>query len=80
MPKTLLSRPKNKYAKLLDLINGRAKTDGVTNPELSTIIGRSKTVIYDRLKSPENFTIGELAKLGRALSIPIEELRQAITY
>jgi len=77
MPRTLLSKPK--HAKLITTICGYAALSGKSNPELSQIIGRSQAVIYHRLKNPEDFTLGELLKLGRTLNIPIEELRQAIT-
>lgn len=33
-----------------------------------------------RKKKPEDFTLGELLDLGRALHIPIEELRAALRY
>ena len=33
-----------------------------------------------RKKKPEDFTVGELLALGRALGIPIEELRAALRY
>lgn len=33
-----------------------------------------------RKKKPEDFTLGELLALGRALHIPIEELRSALRY
>jgi len=78
MPRTLLSKPK--HAKLITTICGYAALNGKSKPELSEIMGRSQAVIYQRLKNPEDFTLGELLKLCRALNIPLEELRQSITY
>lgn len=79
MPKTVFDK-KPRFGRLLDLINGRAKTDSVTRIDLSNMIGRTEPTIIARMKHPENFTLGELTRIGRGLNIPIEDLRAAIHY
>jgi hypothetical protein len=79
MPRTLFDK-RPRYSKLLDLINGRAKTDGITRVMLAEMIGHTEPTMIARMQHPENFTLDELARIGRGLHIPIEELRQAIQY
>ena len=42
--------------------------------------GMTPQTLRARKKSPQDFSLKELLKLGRALDIPIEELRDAIRY
>jgi hypothetical protein len=62
------------------LIYGNAAVNNKSTVDLSVIIGCTPPTMYARLKHPENFTLNELSKIGLALHIPIEELRQCITY
>lgn len=77
MPK--IARKPDKYDKLRQLIFGRMVIDGVTREEFGRIVGlKSQASIKKRLDEPESLTLGELAKISRGLSIPIDELRAAI--
>ena len=79
MPKTVFEK-KPKHDKLMTLILGTAKVNGKRNPEIAKMAGVGEATIYARFKTPGNFTLDELTGIGRGLNIPIEELRQAITY
>ena len=79
MPKTIFEKPR-KYDKLMTLIIGNAAVKGKSRPDIAHIAGIAESTIYTRFRAPENFTIDEILRLGRGLNIPIEELRQAITY
>ena len=79
MPRTIFEK-KRKCEKLLTLIVGTAKVNGKLNPEIAKMAGVGEATIYARYRNPENFTLDEITKIGRGLNIPIEELRQCITY
>ena len=79
MPRTVFD-PKRKYSKLLTLIVGTAKVQGKLNPEIANMAGIGEATIYARYRHPENFSLDELAGIGRGLNIPIDELRQCIMY
>lgn len=66
--------------KLVALIWGHAAVQGLTTPQLGERAKISRSQIYRLKKAPEEFTVGELRRIGRALGIPIEELRAAIRY
>ena len=42
--------------------------------------GIKKSTLYRRKKSPEDMTLGEILTMGKALHIPIDDIRQAIRY
>ena len=67
MPRVKLGRKPNDEV-LISLLWGRQAAMGM--PE----------TLRSRKKSPQDFSLKELLKLGRALDIPIEELRDAIRY
>lgn len=79
MPRTVFEK-KNRYDKLMTLIVGTAKVQGRQNPELARMAGLGESTLYTRFRHPENFTLAELTGICRGLNIPIEELRQTITY
>lgn len=66
--------------KLVALIWGNAAVRGMTTPELGAKAKISRSQIYRYKKNPEDISVGELRRIGRALGIPIEELREAIRY
>lgn len=75
MPRTIFDKKRDK---LLVLLNGYAA--GKSRDELGTIIGKGAQTAGTRLHDPDTLTVGELKKLARNLHIPVEELRNAITY
>lgn len=75
MPRTRFDR---QPGKLFILLNGAAA--GKTRDELGEIIGKGAQTTGWRLKNPDTLTVGELRALGKKLHIPIEDLRNAITY
>lgn len=79
MPKTVFDKPR-KYDKLLSLLRGTALTNCKTYIDLGKMIGCNQNTMVSRFKHPEKFTLDELTHMGRGLNIPIEELRQSITY
>ena len=79
MPRVNLGR-NTANEKLVALIWGMAAVRGLTSKELGDKANVSRTTIARRRANPENLTIGELRRLGRALGIPIEDLRDAIRY
>jgi len=79
MPRTIFDKH-GKCDKFLTLIRGTAITHNKTYADIGVIMGCHSNTVVHRMNKPENFTIGEMLKIGRALNIPIEELRQSITY
>ena len=79
MPRVNLGR-NTSNEKLVALIWGMADVRGLTNEQLGDKANISRTTVARRKAKPEDLTIGELRRLGRALGIPIEELREAIRY
>jgi hypothetical protein len=76
MPRTKLDK---RPSPLFILINGA--TAGMTRCEVGQILGmKSSQTVKERMRNPETLTVAELLKLSRNLHIPIEDLRQAITY
>lgn len=75
MPRTVFDKKRDK---LFILLNGSAA--GKSRDELGAIIGKGAQTAGTRLNSPDTLTVGELKKLCRSLHIPLEDLRQAITY
>ena len=79
MPRVNLGRS-TANEKLVALIWGMAAARGLTSEELGDKADVSRTTIARRKAHPEDLTVGELRRLGRALGIPIEDLRDAIRY
>lgn len=76
MPK--LKSRRSAYDKLLVLINGRMKSDGVSLEKLASYMGVSRNTAASRLREPQNITLGELGRISRGLGIPIDDLRAQI--
>lgn len=66
--------------KIVALIWGTAAAAGLTTEELGAKAKISRSRIYARKNKPEDLTLRELRSIGRALNIPIDELREAIRY
>ena len=79
MPRVNLGR-NTANEKLIALIWGAAAVHGLTTEQLGDRAHISRTTVARRKAKPEDLTVGELRSLGRALGIPIEELRAAIRY
>lgn len=75
MPRTVFDKKRDK---LYVLLNG--STADLSRDELGAIIGRCPRTARERMRRPETLTLEELFKICRKQHIPIEELRQAITY
>ena len=80
MPRTVFEQKQRKYDRLLMLLRGAAAVGGKSNDDLGAIIGRNRDTVTSRFQRPETLTLGELTRLGRALNIPIEDIRQSIQY
>lgn len=78
MPRVTICR--DKHLHLTKLINGKKSTSGETDEEIARAIGMSRQTLTSRRNHPGTFTIDEIEKLGRLLSVPIDELRQEIKY
>lgn len=79
MPRTNLGR-NIANEKIVALIWGTAAAAGLTTEELGAKAKISRSRIYARKNKPEDLTLRELRSIGRALNIPIDELREAIRY
>ena len=79
MPRVNLGR-NTANEKLVALIWGMAAVRGLTSEERGDQPSLSRPTIERRKANTEDLTIGELRRLGRALGIPIEDLRDAIRY
>ena len=77
MPRTNLGR-NIANEKIVALIWGTAAAAGLTTEELGAKAKISRSRIYARKNKPEDLTLRELRSIGRALNIPIDELREAI--
>lgn len=82
MPKVELQLDRKRYRPLETLLRGYAATDGNNLKEISQMLGyKDGRVAGRRFSKPETLTLKELARLGRHLNIPIEQLRDtAIVY
>lgn len=79
MPRTNLGRDLA-GEKIVALIWGAAAVNGLTNEQLGEKAKISRDTLRRRKVKPEDLTLGELRRLGRALNIPVDELRAAIRY
>lgn len=80
MPRTVFDQQKRKYDRLLTLLRGAATVNDKNFTDLGNMVGCCSKTITERFKRPEEFTIGELTRIGRGLNIPIEDIRQSIQY
>ncbi len=80
MPKVTFKSMQKPCTDIVRLIWGELESRNMPVPELAERTGISYNILYRRKRQPENFTVGELQKIGRNLGIPIEKLRAAIGY
>ena len=80
MPRTKLDTRNDAHRNLRILINGSADADGRTQDDICRILGMCKASATKYMRNPEKLPLDELMKLGRALCVPIEEMRAAIRY
>ena len=79
MPRTKLDKIGHKYDPLVKLINGEIYTKRITRADAAVMCGfKCPATLRDRMKHPENFTLGEIASLARGLDIPIDDIRERI--
>ena len=67
----------NKYDKLTALIAGAKAVQRMTMDDVSAKTGISRSRLFDRRNSPQDYTLGELDLIAKALNIPVDELRTA---
>lgn len=79
MPRVNLGR---NYAneELVTLIWGTAAARGLDSTRTAAAAKMSPDTLRRRKLKPEDLTVGELRRLGRALGIPIDRLRSVISY
>lgn len=79
MPRVNLGRKGNEEA-LVSLLWGRQAAAGISVSQMAEKAGMTPQTLRTRKKSPQDFSLKELLALGRALNIPIEDIRTAIRY
>ena len=62
------------YARMQRLMKGY----GLNGPKLAEVLKCSEPTARDRLKNPENLTLGELWKICQRGHINMDEIREAI--
>lgn len=65
--------------KIVALLYGAMETEGVQKQDVAAAMGITTATLLRRKKNPLDFTVRELQKACRALHIPIDDLRSAIT-
>ena len=65
--------------KIVALLYGAMETEGVQKQDVAAAMGITTATLLRRKKNPLDFTVRELQKACRALHIPIDDLRAAIT-
>ena len=80
MPRVNLGKPKRDPRK--ELIHGVLATYGSSGEteRVARILNCSAPTARKRLQDPGSMAITELLRLTRGLGIPLEEVRQAISY
>ena len=76
MPRTNLCKRETPHSQL----GGAAAVANVNAEAMAAAIGRSENTARSRIRHPGDLTVSELTRLGKALNIPIDELRAAIRY
>lgn len=80
MPKTNLCRREVPHQRVGSLIAGAAFTAGVTQEDMSAVLGVTTKTLRARLRNPGELTLSEYVMLCRKLHIPIADARDAIRY
>lgn len=79
MPRVNLGKKPDDEA-LVSLLWGRQAAMGMSIGTMAEKAGMTPQTLRARKKNPQEFSLAELKKLGRALQVPIEDLRAAIRY
>lgn len=77
MPK---ARRPNPYDKLTALIAGAKAVQHMTMDDVSASTGISRSRLFDRKNSPQDYTLNELGSIARALRISREQLLEAMPW
>ena len=64
------------FAEVARLIKGY----GLDPPKLATVIGRSRPTAAERLKEPDQLTLGELKMICLSGGVPADEIKAAIKF
>lgn len=83
MPKVVLCKAvqerEEKKKMLLGVLAKYRQINGLASwSDVAVQCGFAKSLVYRRIKNPEDFTIGELRKIIQGLKIPMEEIRPYI--
>lgn len=65
--------------KIVALLYGAMESEGVQKQDVAAALGMTTATLLRRKKNPLDFTVRELQKACRALHIPIDDLRSAIS-
>ena len=65
---------------LTKLIQGAKAANKTSQAQMAVILDVSQPTMKEKERHPEKLTIEQYLRLGRALHIPIEELRAALRY
>ena len=79
MPRTVFEK-KSRHSKLQTMLYGESRKQGRSREEMAAAAGVGPSTLTTRFASPGEFRLDELLNLCRSMNIPIEDLRQAITY
>ena len=79
MPKVKLGRPNLENSRINRLVWGYMASSGMGQTETARKAKMSPGTLAKRREDPDGWTLGELKRVARAVGIPIEELRGAIT-
>ena len=77
MPKLAVKRDTD--YRLTVMIRGEMAAQGVSIEKAAKYAGLARSTLYDLLKSPTSY-FPQTLRLMRKLSIPVEEMRAAISY
>ena len=76
MPRLKQEQPR----RLSVLIQGTVAALGLNTDQLCRIMDCSHSTALKRLRDPGCMTVDQLLRTGRGLGIPIEEIREAISF
>lgn len=79
MPRIKLGRNPAAERVVETLWGAKARAD-ISAEEMAAIVGAGIQTLRRRRKDPMSMTLGEFLRLGRALNVPIEDMRSCIRY
>ena len=58
----------------------RGYTDGTGTAELQRALGCCETTARKKLREPDKLTLGDLKRISQNLHIPVERIREAVSW